>query len=169
MVGSAHPTYGIAMPLPEHVRRIREKIGHAYMLMPAVTVLVFNDAGEILLGQRSDTGKWATIGGIVDPDESPATAAVREAREECGIDIGIERVTGVYHSPTITYPNGDVAQYITTAFRAKIVSGTPHVADEESLDVRFFSMDELPADVSASQRERITDAIEPGTHQPAKF
>ncbi|MGC4032718.1 MAG: NUDIX domain-containing protein [Tepidisphaeraceae bacterium] len=157
------------MPLPEHVRQIREKIGHAYMLMPAVSVLVFNDAGEILLGQRSDNGKWATIGGIVDPDETPAVTAVREAREECGIEIELERVSGVYSSPTITYPNGDVAQYTTIAFRAVIVRGTPHVADEESLAVQFFPLDRLPADVSENQRVRIEHAQTPGRHLPAVF
>ncbi|MDB5324647.1 MAG: hydrolase [Phycisphaerales bacterium] len=157
------------MPLPPHVHAIRQHIGHDLLLMPAVSVLIFNDAGEILLGQRSDNGKWATIGGICDPGESPAETAVREALEETGVTIEIERVSGVYGSPVIQYPNQDLAQYVTVAFRCRIVAGTPRVADDESLDVRFFALDALPPDVSANHRTRIEHARQPGRDIPAAF
>ena len=157
------------MPIPEHIRVVREKIGRSYLLLPAVSILIFNDAGEILLGKRSDNGKWATVGGMCDPDEQPADTARREAMEEAGIEIDIERVSGVYTLPTIHYPNGDTTQYVTIAFRCRIKAGTPRVNDEESLEIRFFPLDQLPADLSAMQRRRIEEAKEPGRDIPAKF
>ena len=157
------------MPIPDHVKALREKVGHACLMLPAVSIQIFDDAGRILLGRRSDTGKWATIGGIIDPGESPAQTAVREAMEECGVEIEIERVAGVYALPVMTYPNGDVSQYVTISFRCRIVSGTPRVNDEESLDVAFFALDALPPDLSPSQRLRIANAAAPGRDLPAKF
>lgn len=157
------------MPIPEFLRKLRAKIGHEYLLLPAVSVQIFNEAGEILLGRRSDNGKWATIGGVIEPNESPAQCAVREAMEELGIEVEIERVAGVYGLPPTTYPNGDVTQYVTTSFRCRIVSGTPRVNDDESLEVAFFKLEALPADLSATQRQRIAEAAEPGANLPAKF
>ena len=52
------------MPLSDYARGLREKVGHDLLLMPGVCGLVFNDAGEILLGRRSDNGRWAVIGGV---------------------------------------------------------------------------------------------------------
>ena len=157
------------MPIPDYVRNLRQNIGNGYLLLPAVSIQIFDDAGRILLGRRSDTGKWATVGGIINPDESPAQTAVREAMEELGVEIEIERVAGVYGLPRTTYPNGDLTQYVTVSFRCHIVAGTPRVNDEESLDVGWFALDALPADLSLTQRQRIDDASAPGRDLPAKF
>jgi 8-oxo-dGTP pyrophosphatase MutT (NUDIX family) len=109
-----------------------------------VSALVFDAEGRILLGQRSDNGRWALVGGIVDPGESPADAVVREVFEETAVVVEPIRVTGVYHSPVITYPNGGRSQYVVIAFACRHVSGEPRVNDDESLDVGFFALDELP-------------------------
>jgi 8-oxo-dGTP pyrophosphatase MutT (NUDIX family) len=132
------------MPIPEHVQRLRSKVGHELIFLPGVCALVINDASEILLGRRSDTGEWAVIGGILDPGEALADAVVREVLEETGIHAVPERITGVYTTPVITYPNGDRAQYVITAFRCRYLSGMPYAADEESLEVRFFPLNALP-------------------------
>ena len=153
----------------DYIRTIRQKIGHDYLLMPGVVALIFNDANEILLGRRTDTGRWAVIGGAVDLNETPAVAIKREAMEEVGVEIEIERVVGIYITPPIEYPNGDVTQYVSTSFRCRIVRGTPHVADHESSAVQFFPLDQLPPDLTAEHRRRIADAAEPGTHQSAEF
>jgi len=117
-------------------------------MVPGATALIFNDANEILLGRRTDNGRWALIGGAVDPGESPAQAAIREALEETGVRAIIERVSGVYTAPVVTYPNGDIAQYVITAFRCRAEGGSPHAADEESSEVRYFPLDALPPDLS---------------------
>jgi 8-oxo-dGTP diphosphatase len=157
------------MAISDYIRELRNHVGHGYLLLPGVTVLIFNSANEVLLGRRSDNGCWSVIGGSIDPGESPAQAALREALEETGVTAEIERVSGVYTTPVITYPNGDAAQYVTIAFRCRPVSGTPHVADEESLEVKYFPLDALPPGLTQSHLERIGEAAVPGAGLPAAF
>jgi 8-oxo-dGTP pyrophosphatase MutT (NUDIX family) len=128
-----------------YLKQIRDQLGGQLLLLPGVCGIVFNDAGEILLHRRSDNGKWALMGGILDPDEQPADAVVREVWEETAVMVEPLRVTGVYLSPRVSYPNGDTAQYVITAFKCRPVSGTPRINDDESLEVRYFKLDELPA------------------------
>ncbi len=152
------------------MRNLRTHVGHGLLFVPGVSGLTFNGQNEILLGRRTDNGRWAVIGGAVDPGgESPAQAVVREVLEETGVTVTVERVSGVYTLPVLTYPNGDVCQYVSIAFRCRPISGTPHVADDESSEVRYFPLDALPADLSPMQRQRIADASEPGAHLPATF
>ena len=132
------------MPIPKYVADIRKRIGHDYLLLPGITALVFNDAGEILLQRRSDTKNWAVIGGIVEPGEHPAAATVREVYEETGVTVVTERVTGIYITHVTVYPNGDHSQYVLTAFYCKVISGQPCVNDDESLEVAYFKLNALP-------------------------
>ena len=55
-----------------------------------------------------------------------------------------ERITGVYTTPTLTYPSGDQAQYVIVGFACRVVEGVARVNDDESLEVAFFPMDALP-------------------------
>lgn len=161
------------MPMSDFHKNIRAKLGPDLLLLPAVNALVFNDAGEILLNLRSDNRRWSVIGGMMDPHEQPATAVVREVLEETGIHVQIERITGVYLTRVIRYADGNAAQYVVTVFRCRAISGTPHVADDESLEVRFFPLDALP-EISAEHRARIQHALSdlppffaaPGTPEP---
>jgi 8-oxo-dGTP diphosphatase len=146
------------MGASDYIKNLHGKIGpNELLLLPGVCALVFNDAGEILL-QRSDTGKWAVIGGMPEPGEEPAQTAVREVMEECGIIVQPVRISGVYSTPIVTYPNGDRAQYIITTFVCKPVSGEPRVNDDESLEVRYFPLDSLP-ELKPNHRLRIEHAI----------
>src|SRR5450759_941076 len=71
----------------------------ANSIVPSVNVAVTNDAGEILLIRRSDNDNWALPGGAVDIGESLTEAAVRETREESGIDCEVTGLAGIYTDP----------------------------------------------------------------------
>jgi len=147
------------MGASDYIKNLRSKLGsNELLLLPGVCALIFNDKNEPLLQRRSDTGKWAVIGGMLDPGEEPAQAVIREVREECGVEVEPLRISGVYSTPIITYPNGDRAQFVITTFVCRIVSGTPHVADDESLDVRYFPLDALP-ELRPNHLKRIMDAV----------
>src|SRR5215204_2791562 len=103
------------MAVSDYIRTLREKMGHDLLFLPAVSAIVINDRGEVLLHRSSDDGKWYTIGGAIDPGEDAADAAVREAREETGLLVVPERIIGVYTSPEIVYPNGDRVIYVGIA------------------------------------------------------
>ena len=153
------------MGLSDYYKAIRARVGHDLLLLPGVCGLVFNPAGEVLLQRRSDTGKWAVIGGMLDPGEEPAKAIVRELFEETSLRVVVQRLTGVYTTPIINYPNGDRAQYIITTFVCTTVEGEPIVNDDESLEVRYFPMTDLP-ELDPKYRLRIEHAL---ANQPAAF
>ena len=132
------------MPIPDYVKSLRAKVGHDLLFLPGVCGLVFDDDGRVLLHRRADTGKWSVIGGLPNPGEEPAEAVVREVFEETGVTVEPERITGVYSTPRVRLPNGDEVQSIVTTFRCRPVGGTPHVHDDESLEVRYFPPDALP-------------------------
>jgi ADP-ribose pyrophosphatase YjhB (NUDIX family) len=68
----------------------------ANSLVPSVNVVVSNAAGEVLLIRRSDNDNWAVPGGAIDLGESMVQAAVRETREETGIDCEVSGLVGIY-------------------------------------------------------------------------
>ena len=80
-------------------------------IVPAVTVVVANDR-QVLLVRRVDNGKWALPGGAVELGESVPQTAVREAREETGIDVEVCGIVGIFSDPRhiIAYDDGEVRQ-----------------------------------------------------------
>ena len=85
----------------------------AQRIVPSVNVVVTNAEGKILLIRRTDNGNWALPGGGVDIGESLPQAAIRETREETGVDCEITGLSGIYTDPghVILYTsNGEVRQ-----------------------------------------------------------
>ncbi|MFF3860252.1 NUDIX domain-containing protein [Streptomyces sp. NPDC002209] len=132
------------MTTPEFIRAIRASAGNQLLLLPGVTAIVFDDRGRVLLGRRSDTGRWAVVGGIAEPGEQPAETAVREVYEETAVHCVPERVVLVQMLEPITYPNGDVCQFQDITFRCRATGGEARANDNESLEVAWFAPDALP-------------------------
>jgi 8-oxo-dGTP pyrophosphatase MutT (NUDIX family) len=143
------------MPVPEFVHDLRAHIGHDPLWLSGITAVILDDHDRVLLTRRSDNGCWALLGGILEPGEAPGDAVVREAFEETGIRVVPERLAAVTVDPPVVYPNGDQVTYLTLVFRCRHVSGEPRVNDDESLDVRWFAVEDLPKDVTAHQREKV--------------
>ncbi|RFU82202.1 NUDIX domain-containing protein [Streptomyces triticagri] len=132
------------MATPDFIRAVRETAGHQLLSLPGVTAIVFDDEGRVLLGRRSDTGRWAVIGGIPEPGEQPAVCAVREVYEETAVRCVVERVVLVEARPPIQYANGDICQFMDITMRCRAVGGEARVNDDESLEVGWFRLDALP-------------------------
>ncbi|MBT2515615.1 NUDIX domain-containing protein [Arthrobacter sp. ISL-30] len=148
------------MAAPDFVLRLREKIGTDPLWLPAVRGVVLDDNQRVLLCQRADNGHWTLITGILDPGEHPAAGLVREIYEETGVVARTERVLAVGVIGPVTYPNGDVCDFLDIVFRCRYVSGEARVNDDESLDVGWFNLDDLPP-LSAGYRESIRLALAP--------
>lgn len=134
----------------------------ANSLVPSVNVVVVSDAGEILMIRRTDNNNWAVPGGAIDLGESVAQAAIRETREESGIECEITGLVGIYSDPkhVLLYTsNGEVRQEFSIVLTARPVSGQPTPSSESS-EVRWVLASEIRGyTMDRSMRIRIDDYL----------
>lgn len=150
------------MGIPDFIVSLRERVGTAPLWLSGVTAVIL-DGSRVLLVRRGDTGAWAPVSGILEPGEEPAVGAWREAEEETGVIVEVERLVAVGTTDEITYPNGDRASYLDLTFRCRYVSGEARVNDDESLEVAWWPVDglpEMPADFLGRIRHAVDDAPE---------
>ena len=135
------------MPIPTYVVELRRHIGQAELWLPGVTAVIRRGSGsgtELLLVRRADNGQWAPVTGIVDPGEEPGVTARREALEETGVEISVDRLASVSSGHRVRHANGDLAVYLDHVFACTWLGGEAHVADDESTEVGWFRRDRLP-------------------------
>jgi 8-oxo-dGTP diphosphatase len=150
------------MPIPPYVAALREKIGHDPLLVLGASGIVWDGAGNLLLIRRGDNGRWALPGGMIEPGESIAECLVREVREETGVEVEPLRLVGIYSDPAyghVILDNGDELYVVIAAFECRVLGGVPRPDGEESLEVAYFSTDDLPASLAPVHRLRIEDAL----------
>lgn len=135
------------MAISPYIRDLRTAIGHDYLMVPSVAVLARDEAGRLLLVRDAETGGWQTLGGAIDPDETPREAAIRESLEEASVTVRIDGIRDVLGGPQfrLRYRNGDEVGYVPTVFEARVVGGTPTADGEETTEVGWFAEDELAA------------------------
>lgn len=131
-------------------------------LVVAASAVVTDDQGAILLQRRRDSGLWALPGGGMEMTDSLPGAAVREVREETGLDVEITGLVGTYTDPhhIIAYSDGEVRRQFNVCFTAHVVGGQLAISDE-STELRFVrpeALDDLP--MHHTQRLRIGHFLE---------
>jgi ADP-ribose pyrophosphatase YjhB (NUDIX family) len=133
------------MPMSEYMRSLREKVGTAVIEIPTVSVLIFDERTRVLLVRHAEGNDWTTPGGMIEPYETPADAAVRETWEETGLHVALTRIVGVFGGAICSgaYANGDRVSWVSTVFAAKRMTGTPRPDADETLEVRYFGRSEL--------------------------
>ncbi len=150
------------MAISAYLRSLRARIGHDPVLLPSVAVMILDAGGRLLLVRNRDDGRWQTVGGGMDPGEHPADAAAREAYEETGLVVEPIRVIGVYAGPDfrLTYPNGDVVDYVGISFAARVVGGTERPGEDEVDRLGWFARDAaLALPLAAHTRTLVADAF----------
>ena len=121
-------------------RLVCVRCGFIFYLDPKVAVgtIITDEQHRIVLVRRAiepGYGKWVFPGGYVDRGEEVRVAAVREAREEAGLEIELDELVNVY-----SYPG---RAPVIIVYTARIVGGCL-ACDDESLEARFFTADEIP-------------------------
>ena len=125
------------------------------MIMLGANIAIFK-SGRILLTKREDFEVWCLPGGVVEVGESVAQAAIREAREETGLEVELLRLVGVYSTIEGVYG----ADWHAAVFTARPTGGALSPQASEVLELRFFDPDELPHDLLWWHRQRIADACD---------
>ncbi|MFD8479070.1 NUDIX domain-containing protein [Kitasatospora sp. NPDC059673] len=113
-------------------------------LVVAASAVVTDDEGRILLQRRTDNGLYALPGGTMDLGESLPGTAIREVREETGLDVEITGLVGTYTDPrhVIAYSDGEVRQQFNVCFTARITGGELRISSE-STDLQFVAPEDI--------------------------
>lgn len=134
--------YGQAVDLPpeEVRRRFAAEVGYITPKVGAEAA-IFDEDGRILLTLRADDQSWCCPCGWVEPNEAPVDAAVRECREETGLEVRPLALIGVFtRLPSV---HGGVHTLISVVYRCEVTGGAMKRSDE-SLDVRYWPIDDVP-------------------------
>ncbi len=117
------------------------------------TAVIIHD-GRVLLTRRNDLPLWVSPGGHMDRGETVRACCVREVREETGLDVEVERLVGLYAR---LRPRSHRMAWMSFLFACRVVGGSPCVTDETS-GIRYWPVDDLPANVPSWHRRFLADA-----------
>ena len=119
----------------------------------------FDRRGRVALIQRADNGRWALPGGFCEVGSTPVENALRELREESGLDAAVTGLVGVYDNAR--FASASAYHLYICCVRGDVMGGSP-APSIETLDVRFADPGELPEPMTALQRRMIADAVSGG-------
>lgn len=151
----------------EGLKTVRKDWAHedcmpqANSMRPAAAVAIINN-DRILMLKRADNGKWTLPGGTMELDESLTDCAVREVREETGLDVRVTDVIGTYTDPDIRieYSDGEVRREFTIVYYGTASNGEVVTDDESSAYAWIPVADVENVPMTESQRNRIKDVLD---------
>lgn len=133
--------YGQALDVPpaEVRKRFSTELGYITPKVGAEAA-IFDREGRILLVRRSDDGLWCLPCGWVEANESPEEAAIREAREETGLEVKARQLVGIFtRKPDMGFgPHTAIA----VTYLCDVVGGTLRVS-HESLEARYWRIEAM--------------------------
>lgn len=133
-----------------YIMELRRLVGHRTLIQTAASVIIEDGEGRILLGRRSDNGKWDYSGGSLEIDERVEDCARRELFEEMGLYADGLEFFMINSGPEThyIYPNGDEVSNVEIIYTCSRWHGEPVSRDGEMTELRWFSVGELPEDIS---------------------
>lgn len=134
--------YGRVLDLPsaEVARRLSSEFGYITPKVGAEAA-IFDAEGRILLMLRADDRLWCLPCGWVEPNESPAETAVRETREESGLEVRILQLVDVFtRKPSIEH---GVHTAVAVVYLCEIIGGTLTIS-HEGIELRYWKVEEVP-------------------------
>jgi len=133
----------------EWMKELGDGVGGYVTPKVAIGAIVVNDAGQILLIQRSDSGVWLYPTGWCDVGYSAPEVVVKEVREETGIEVDVERLIGVLDGLRLGVSRIPLFSLI---FLCRATGGVLSPHPQECLDAGWFSRDQLPENTLGSER-----------------
>lgn len=147
----------------EYIKKLRQYIGHDPILICACGCLIYNEKGQLLLQKRSDDNLWGNPGGSMELGEEIYETLKREIKEETNLELDEKNLKlfiiysgeGQHH----IYPNKDEVYIVNIIFEAREYKGELK-KDLESVDFKFFDIDDLPENVTKPFKDVMRDLKE---------
>ena len=148
--------------MSNYIMDLRAIVGHRPLLQVGASVIVVDSENRILLQLRSDNHCWGYAGGSVELDEVVEEAAKRELFEETGLFAKQLELFGVFSGEDMhyIYPNGDEVSNVDIVYVCKQFCGTLRCQECEVEALKFFSIDEIPENISKPNRKPLSKWIE---------
>ncbi|AKC38486.1 Putative MutT/NUDIX-like protein [Mycolicibacterium phlei] len=137
-------------------------------VVPSASAIVTDEQGRILLIKRRDNTLWALPGGGHDIGESIEQTAIREVKEETGLNVEITGLVGIYTNPAhvVAFSDGEVRQQFSLCFATNLRGGELAI-DHESTDIAWTEPAHIEQlNMHPSMRLRITHYLE---HRPTPY
>ncbi len=140
----------------DYIKEMRKLIGNKPLLLVGTSVIAVKD-GMILLQKRADIGVWGYPGGYMEIGETPEESAKREFNEETGYIANDLKLYGVFAGENrhYTYPNGHEVYCIDIVYTCQDFSQTDSTHDDEVIEIKWFSLNDLPKDIASSVKDII--------------
>jgi 8-oxo-dGTP diphosphatase len=157
----------IGKKLVEQERQVCPACGFVLYQNPVPAVgMIIPQGGRIVMVRRAEEpylGHWCLPAGFMELEETPQQCAVREAKEETGLDIRVEELFGVYAGQ-----DDPRVRVVLIVYLAEMVGGELRAGDDAS-EVRLFGPDEMPDKIAfGSHRQAIAQYFEEHDEQNSR-
>jgi ADP-ribose pyrophosphatase YjhB (NUDIX family) len=146
----------------DYIGDLRKLIGTRPIIMTGSNVIIVNSENQILMHHRTDRDWWGLPGGAMELGETLEDTARREVFEETNIRCGALELFNVYSGTDFynKYPDGNEVYNVTVTYICKEYSGEIIVEETEGRDAKFFSLDDIPLNLSTPIKPILKEYIE---------
>ena len=144
----------------EYWKQLRQKVGHDKVILNCAGAAIIDGNNRVLLQKRTDKDCWSFPGGVMDLGESFEETAVREVREETGLDVTVQELVGVYSKYSDEYHNGDKSQPVLVLFKCSIIGGDLRCDGDETSELMYFDLNDMPELLNKQHEDMFTDLKE---------
>ena len=140
-----------------YLGQIRKLLGREKLIITVARAVICDREGRVLFIRRKDNGMWGMPAGSQELGETIFDCLKREVKEEVGLEVISATPMAIYSGLSVVTAYGDPYQLFLTQFLVDEWSGTLVTETDETVDARFFSLDELPAEIPDFYREAVED------------
>ena len=140
-----------------YLGQIRKLIGRRRLIITGARAVIRDDQDQILFIRRRDNGLWALPAGSQELDESILDCLKREVKEETGLNVLVASLMAIYSKIPIVTAYGDPYHLFLVQFQVDKWSGELTTETDETIDARFFRLNELPEELGERYRHVLDD------------